>query len=210
VLPGTELALEARELFELRADGSATLEARIGELKLVTPHYQHVDGTSFAAPLVAGIAACMMQSNPTLTPNLIRDSLTTTAHRLPDLPRERQGAGAVHAGRAVAAALREHHQTDANGWVSPRVTPGGVTFLLHQHGAQAVRLLGSWDGWAAAGTDAVQLEPGLWHIQLPLLPPGEYVYKFLVDDGQWADDPANPHKAPDGFGGLNNVLMVPG
>jgi hypothetical protein len=45
-------------------------------------------------------------------------------------------------------------------------------------------------------------------MQLPALRAGQYAYKFRVDDAQWADDPINPHKAPDGFGGLNSVFIV--
>ena len=79
----TATALEASALFAHRAAGTAGVEARIAELKMVTPHYQHVDGTSVAAPLVASTIACMLQANPALTPRLVRDVLTTTAHRIP-------------------------------------------------------------------------------------------------------------------------------
>ena len=47
--------------------------------------------------------------------------------------------------------------------------------------------------------------PSIWVIALP---PGQYVYKFLLDGARWLDDPANPHKTPDGLGGLNSVLTV--
>jgi serine protease AprX len=208
VLPVSEIAEEAQWLFDNRRFGDEKLEARLAELKLVTPHYQHVDGTSFAAPLVASIAACMLQANPALTPALVREILMNTAHPVPDVPRERQGAGAVHAGRAVALALRERHKTGELGLISPEIAPEGVTFLFHHHQAGSVRVLGSWDEWSAPGVEAVQIEPGIWHMQLPALRAGQYAYKFRVDDAQWADDPINPHKAPDGFGGLNSVFIV--
>src|SRR5262249_32296373 len=51
LLPGTAVAEEAKALFAARAAGEAKDEPRIAELKLVTPHYQHVEGTSFAAPI---------------------------------------------------------------------------------------------------------------------------------------------------------------
>jgi serine protease AprX len=105
LLPGTPVASEAARLFERRAAADATCEARLGELKLVTPHYQHVEGTSFAAPTVAGVVACMVEANPTLTPARVKELLLASALPVPGAPRERQGRGALDAGRAVRLAL---------------------------------------------------------------------------------------------------------
>jgi serine protease AprX len=110
VLPGTPLAEEALDLFARRAAGDPSVDARIAEQKLVTPHYQHVEGTSFAAPLVASAVACMLEANPALTPADVRELLIASARPVRGAERERQGAGALHAGRAVALALarRKH------------------------------------------------------------------------------------------------------
>jgi serine protease AprX len=105
VLPGTALAREARELFARRARGDRGAEARIGELKLVTPHYQHVEGTSFAAPLTASVVACLLEASPGLSPAEVRHALVASAEPVPGVGRERQGAGALHAGHAVKAVL---------------------------------------------------------------------------------------------------------
>jgi serine protease AprX len=106
VLPGTALADEARMLFALYATtGDPSVAWRIAQQKLITPHYQHVEGTSFAAPLVASAVACMLEANPALTPLDVRELLMASAQPVPGAERERQGAGALHAGRAVALAL---------------------------------------------------------------------------------------------------------
>jgi len=107
LLPGTDKAAQARELFEMRARGDHSAEERIAGMKLVTPHYHHVDGTSVAAPLVAGVVACMLEARPTLTPLKVRALLMAASSRVPGAPVERQGAGALDAGRAVALALTE-------------------------------------------------------------------------------------------------------
>jgi serine protease AprX len=109
VLPGTRVAREAQELFTRRGGDDRSGDARMAELKLITPHYQHVEGTSFAAPIVASTIACMLEANPRLEPLLIREILMTTAHSVSNAPSERQGAGALDAGRAVARALAERH-----------------------------------------------------------------------------------------------------
>ncbi len=105
MLPDTDVAREAARLFAARAAGDPGGEARLSELKLVTPHYQHVEGTSFAAPVVAGIAACILEACPSLRPGEIRDAIVSTAEVVSGADRERQGAGAVNAGKAVACAL---------------------------------------------------------------------------------------------------------
>jgi serine protease AprX len=112
VLPGTPLAEEARALFALRARGDDSVDARIADQKLITPHYQHVEGTSFAAPLVASAVACMLEANPALTPAEVRELLIATAEPVPGAEPERQGAGALHAGRAVALALARKPSRD--------------------------------------------------------------------------------------------------
>lgn len=105
LLPGTAVAAEARALFARRAASEAAAEGRLAELKLVTPHYQHVEGTSFAAPTVAGVVACMLEANPKLTPGRIKELLIASAQPVPGASRERQGNGALDAGRAVRLAL---------------------------------------------------------------------------------------------------------
>jgi len=204
VLPGTEVAGEARDLFARRAVGDPSVEPRIRELKLVTPHYQHVEGTSFAAPVVAGVAAAMLEANPGLTPRLVRDVLVATAHRVPGAPPERQGAGALDAGRAVTLALAERHSSGAGG--SPLREDGRVTFALHDHRAHSVAVVGSWDGWSRPGLEAAEVEPGVWRASIEG-PSGPCLYKFLLDGAVWLADPANPRRAHDGFGGWNSVLV---
>lgn len=73
--------------------------------KLVTPHYQHVDGTSFAAPIVTSIAAQMWQANPRLTPAEMKDLIMRTARYLPEVAPAQQGHGVVDPWVAVSAAL---------------------------------------------------------------------------------------------------------
>ncbi len=75
--------------------------------KLVSAHYKHVDGTSFAAPIVTSIVAQMLEANPALTPFQIKRILIDTAVRLPEISTDRQGWGVVQPRGAVARALEK-------------------------------------------------------------------------------------------------------
>ena len=209
VLPNTSVAKEARDLFVRRMQMDPVASGRIADLKLITPHYQHVEGTSFAAPIVASCIACLLEANPALTPLIVRDVLKDTAHLVPGAGRERQGAGALSPGRAVARALEERHSRNTSPQVSPHLSPEGIAFWLHDHDASSVQVLGSWDDWRAPGIVATSLEPGYWRTLPVHLAPGRYAYKFLLDSRRWLDDPNNPHKAPDGLGDLNRIAVVP-
>ena len=209
LLPGTSQAREAAALFARRSEGDPEVEESINEAKLVTPHYQHVDGTSFAAPLVAATVACMLQANSGLTPSLVRQILIATARRIPSASEERQGAGALDPSAAVKLARLERHGGLAQIPVTPKVARGEVIFILHEHDVQQVELFGSWNGWKAPGTLAKQVEPGLWRVAMRDLARGHYQYKFLIDGARWHDDPANPRKARDHHGGLNSLVIVP-
>jgi serine protease AprX len=103
LLPGTPEALAAATLFRRPLDASAG--RRIAERRLVSPSYQYVEGTSFAAPIVASVVACMLEANPALSPTDVRHLLMWASTPVPDAPLERQGAGALDAGRAIELAL---------------------------------------------------------------------------------------------------------
>lgn len=136
ILPGTRVANEAfwlgalmlnnrehpitRLLFDGRADLSLsklfggrfheglydTLQQRIYAHKIIDAYYQHVDGTSVAAPIVTGVCAQMLEANPTLEPRAVRQILQQTARRIDRFAADRQGAGVLNAAAAVDEALR--------------------------------------------------------------------------------------------------------
>lgn len=206
VLPATPLAREADALFARRAGDAPAVERRISELKLVTPHYQHVEGTSFAAPVVAGTVACMLEANPALEPRRIRELLLGSAHPVPGAPLERQGAGVVDAGRAATLALADRDGAGSQAR-SPLIGDDRVEFAIHDHRAQAVSVVGSWDRWARPGTPAMRTGPGLWRASLARPARGLHQYKFLLDGESWVFDPANPERLHDGYGGWNSLLV---
>jgi serine protease AprX len=99
-LSGPGSALSDRD----RASVEATLAAataRVRHQKFISPDYQHVEGTSFAAPITASVAAQMLEVDPTLTPALIREGLLSTAKPVEGLRPEVQGAGLLQPAAAV-------------------------------------------------------------------------------------------------------------
>lgn len=190
------------------AEIRAAVEARIIESKIVATHYQHVDGTSFAAPIVASVIAQMLEANPKLTPPIIKNMLVSTADRLADQPLVRQGYGVLNARRAVAAAAREYHTDHDGEFTPPRVEDGRLVFRFHHDAAGSVALAGDFNRWNPSASPFTKQPNGIWRAEIELPPPGSYQYKFLVNDEQWTDDPGNGMKSPDGHGGFNSVLYV--
>jgi serine protease AprX len=94
---------EARELPAPVLRQLITIKLREGNV--ISPHYKYVDGTSFASPIVASIAACMLEANPALNPQQVKRILIDTAERVPGVEVERQGWGVVVPRRAVEIAL---------------------------------------------------------------------------------------------------------
>ena len=84
----------------------AWIDGKLRSEKIVGAHYQHVDGTSFAAPVVASVVAQMLEANPGLEPAAVKRILLQTAEPVGTLPAIRQGYGLLDARAAVAAAAR--------------------------------------------------------------------------------------------------------
>lgn len=134
MLPGTLVAREAVSLFQILSvleelsveqgfseqkqratkDEIASVNgligavsARINRQKYISVDYQHVDGTSFAAPIAASVAAQMLEANPNLTPAQVREGLLATAAPMPQYPKIQQGAGLLRPRQAVIWAQQQ-------------------------------------------------------------------------------------------------------
>ena len=94
---------EARQLPTPLLRQLITIKLREGNV--ISQHYKYVDGTSFASPIVASIAACMLEANPRLQPQHVKRILIDTAERVPGIEVDRQGWGVVVPRRAVEIAL---------------------------------------------------------------------------------------------------------
>jgi serine protease AprX len=134
ILPGTPTAAQAELLSRLHAAADAEMQSvlaaqpgvdaeldaaadlvppllrqlvrlKLKDQKVISGAYKHVDGTSFAAPIVASIAAQMLEANPRLLPQEVKRRLVGTARRIAGVEVDRQGWGAVDAEAAVRSAI---------------------------------------------------------------------------------------------------------
>ena len=178
------------------------------ELKIVATHYQHVDGTSFATPIVSSIVAQMIEANPKLTPGAVKNILISTADRIANASAIRQGFGVVNARRAVQLAKQENHSLNIVGCSPPRVSNAHLVFVYHDDAAQSVALAGDFNGWNQAASKLRKDSSGIWLAEVKTPPAGRYQYKFIVDGERWIEDPSNGMKVADGYGGLNSLLVI--
>jgi serine protease AprX len=81
------------------------VRSQVRRYNVITGDYKHVDGSSFAAPIVSSVAARMLEANPALGPQQLKRLLVGTARRLGNVEVDRQGWGAVNPDGAVGAAL---------------------------------------------------------------------------------------------------------
>jgi serine protease AprX len=89
------------------------VSAKLRDNNVISEAYKHVDGTSFAAPIVASLAARLLEANPGLGPREVKLILMGTARHLNGVPFERQGWGVVHPREAVKAALERRAEAAA-------------------------------------------------------------------------------------------------
>ncbi len=109
---GVDHALdEASELEPLLI--RSLVKAKLRDNNVISGAYKHVDGTSFAAPIVASLAAQMLEANPRLRPQEVKRIVMKTARRLPHVPVDRQGWGVVDARAAVEEALTRKDRAKA-------------------------------------------------------------------------------------------------
>ena len=100
----------------------------------------------------------------------------------------------------------------------PEATPAGIVFRFNAPSAKVVQLAGDWPennwlrGQAQTSTFLVgemrdDDQDGIWE-RLEKLPTGRYQYKFVIDRVTWKEDPNNPNRTDDGYGGFNSLLDV--
>ncbi|HKU72892.1 MAG TPA: S8 family serine peptidase [Pyrinomonadaceae bacterium] len=94
----TAAIVSTRSTVNLTANGlDADTELPLAHI----PFYTQISGTSMATPYISGVVALMLDADPTLSPDEIREILTSTATKMPGREEWEVGAGFVNAHAAV-------------------------------------------------------------------------------------------------------------
>lgn len=200
-LPNT-LFLESLDVLEQK------VADRIEQAKYISAHYQHSDGTSFAAPIVCSIIAQMLEANADLSPADIRDLLLRTARPLAGVSKERQGFGVVHPYSAVYHAEEVHHNFPI--FFNPTIDYKSqkIRFQFSQKATRTVSAAGAFNQWEAPGLSLKPIERNIWEAEIPFPAPGIYPYKYLINGIDWQADTRNLYRRPDGIGGFNSLIVI--
>ncbi len=186
------------------------VEDELSRRKIVATHYQHVDGTSFAAPITASVVAQMLEANPDLTPHAVKNILLSTAEKISGRPAIRQGFGVLNAKCAVDLAESEDHDLRPGVFGPPRVERKRIVFHFHDDSAENACLVGDFNDWDEDNLPFSRNGNGVWTAAIPCQPAGRYRYKFLIDAERWIEDASHGFKEEDGFGGFNSILVIGG
>ncbi len=184
------------------------LITRVQQTKFFSADYMHVDGTSFATPIVSAVIAQLLQSNPTLKPYEIRSLLLQTAKRIQNLSASRQGFGVVQPRESSQLSSRFISEPKLEKTPFVNKTENKIEFYVRVNQANHVALAGDFNNWTKDSISFVYLKNDIWQAQIPLLPSGIYRYKFIIDGHNWIEDVANPFLEPDNFNGFNSVLKI--
>lgn len=185
------------------------LQQWLRQQKIVGAHYQHVDGTSFAAPIICSIIAQMLEANPALSPRRIKQILCSTTDKIFNIPIEKQGHGLIHPRKAVKEAENDHYRRRMKRMSSPHVNRRNVTFYYKSAEAQSVAVAGDFTDWDKNPLPLQKLpDSDTWSLHFTFPFKGVYSYKFVVDGERWIPDPECENVQPDGFGGLNTRLNL--
>ncbi len=117
--PGTGRVFESfadrftTDIVSTRATSNLTSNGLTADTELppgMLPFYTQISGTSMATPFVAGTIALMLDADPTLTPDEIKQIIQETATRMPGYEDFEVGAGYLNAYAAVDKVFNRNKQ----------------------------------------------------------------------------------------------------
>ena len=130
--------------------------------RITAPGYMWMSGTSFAAPVVSGIASAIIAANPTWTPDQVKGAIMQTA----TVPAGYNstgalGVGVVNGSAAVAAPGTANPNAGLNQFVT---TAGGVASFDASSWYEAAQSNASWNSasWSSASWSSASWSSASW------------------------------------------------
>ena len=141
------------------------------------PYYTAMVGTSMAAPHVAGVVALMLEANPDLTPDEVKEILADTATPLPGCAPIDCGAGLVNALAAVTDAGNDAPTAALSVSVTAGLAPLSVSLDGSASADDGAVAAYRWDWEGDGSIDAETTQPvvehtydaGVWHPALTVV-----------------------------------------
>jgi serine protease AprX len=135
---------------------------------IVEPGYMELSGTSFAAPVVSGIAALILGQHPMFTPDQVKGALLLGAKPLPKAADMSEGAGEVNAGKSIQFSNPPAANKALNGFFVSDPVTGSPVFDAASWAAAATAdaswASASWSdaSWASASWASASWAAASW------------------------------------------------
>ena len=135
---------------------------------IVEPGYMELSGTSFAAPMVSGIAALILGKHPDFTPDQVKGALMLGAKPLPRASDMSEGVGEVSASRSIEFTTPPNPNKGLDSFIAGDPVTGAPVFdsasWAEQAKSDASWASTSWDSasWAAASWSSASWAEASW------------------------------------------------
>jgi serine protease AprX len=131
--------------------------------RIVAPGYMWMSGTSFAAPVVAGIAAQILAAHPSFTPDQVKGALMLAAAPAGSADSNSLGVGVVRGAAAVAIADPPNPNLALNRYVVSDPDTGGLMFDAASW-TSAAKADASWTSasWTSASWTSASWSSASW------------------------------------------------
>jgi serine protease AprX len=130
---------------------------------VVDPGYMELSGTSFAAPIVSGIAALILGRHPEYTPDQVKGAIMLGAKPLPRASDLSEGMGEVNASRSLDMAAPPNPNVGLNAFLVRNPLTGAISFDAASWASKAQQDA-SWASasWASASWASVYWSAASW------------------------------------------------
>ena len=156
-----DLMAPGRRIISLRSPGSyldQLLPERVVSVDGQSEYFR-LTGTSMSTPVVAGVAALLLEKDPSLSPDQVKRILTDTASKLGGKSKNISGAGSVDAAAALSSKIKDK--------ANAQMRPADATARAVLHLVKG-KPLGWWDKkyagrlWSTVNWDNVLWDRTTW------------------------------------------------